>query len=448
MLAFLLVTAVLAGVVFGLAPALQGSVRDAADALKENGRGSTDGRRRSRLRDLLVASEFALAVVLLVGAGLMIRSFAGLQAIDAGFDPRGVLTMIVSVAGSGQAEPGRRRVFYDELVQRVQALPGVTAASMINHLPLAGDIWVWPFAVQGRPPARPGESPNAVYRAVMPGYFRTMGIALERGRDIAASDTLEAPGVVIVNDALAARTWPGEDAIGKQISFDNAAGARRWLTVVGVARNARQEEWTRPPDPEAYLAVMQTRDYLESAQPHSSYLTLVVRTGGDPAGLVPEIRGVVRSLDAGVVLAETQTMEDAVAGATAQPRFYLLLLGTFGAVALFLAAAGIYGVMSYAVSRRAHEIGVRLSLGAQRGDVVRMIVGQGMRVAGAGAAVGVIGALATSRAMSTILYGVGPADPATFAVALIVLGGVALAACFVPAQRATQINPIDTLRSE
>jgi len=447
-LAFLLVTAVVAGVLFGLAPALQGAALDASGALKENGRGSTDGRRRSRLRDALVASEFALAVVLLVGAGLMIRSFAGLRAIDAGFDPRGVLTTMVSVAGSSEAEPGRRRAFYDELVQRVQALPGVTSASMINHLPLAGDIWTWPFAVQGRPPARPGESPTAVYRAVMPGYFRTLGIPLARGRDIAASDTAETPGVVVVNDALAARTWPGEDAIGKRVSFDNVDGSPRWLTVVGVARNARQEEWTRVPDPEAYLAVMQTRDYLEGPQAHSSYLTLVVRTGGDPAHLAPAVRDTVRSLDSRVVLADTQTMEDAVAGATAQPRFYLLLLGAFGAVALILAAVGIYGVISYSVSRRTHEIGVRLSLGAQRGDVVRLVVGQGMRVAGGGAAVGVIGALATSRAMSTILYGVGPADPATFAVALIVLGGVALAASCIPARRATRIDPTESLRSE
>jgi predicted permease len=447
-LAFVLVTAVVAGILFGLAPALQGSARHAADALKETGRGSTDGRRRSRLRDVVVASEFALAVVLLVGAGLMIRSFAGLQAIDSGFNPRGVLTMIVSVAGSRAAEPGRRRVFYDELVRRAQALPGVTSASMINHLPLAGDLWTWPFAVQGRAPARPGASPNAVYRAVMPGYFRTLGITLARGRDIGASDTLEAPGVVVVNDALATRTWPGEDAIGKQISFDNVDGSPRWLTVVGVARNARQEEWTRVPDPEAYLAVMQTRDYLESPQPHSSYLTLVVRTGGDPAALAPAVRDTARSLDSRVVLADTQTMADAVADATAQPRFYLLLLGTFGAVALILAAVGIYGVMSYAVSRRTHEIGVRLSLGAQRGDVVRLVVGQGMRVAGGGAAVGVIGALATSRAMSTILYGVGPADPLTFAVALVVLGGVALAASYIPAQRATRIDPLTALRAE
>jgi len=447
-LAFLLGTAVAAGVFFGLAPALLGSARAAADALKDGGRGSTCGRRRSRLRDLLVASEFALAVVLLVGAGLMIRSFVGLQAIDPGFDPRGVLTTVVSVAGSSQAEPARRRAFYGELVQRVLALPGVTSASMINHLPLAGDIWTLGFSAQGRPPSRPGESPTAVYRAVRPDYFRTMGIGIVRGRDVASSDTRETPGVVVVNDALAVRTWPGEEPIGKQIAFNTGGPALRWLTVIGVVRNARQADWARAPGPEAYLAVMQGSDAPDGPLSLPTYLTLVVRTRGDAALLAPSVRDAVRSMDARAVLADTQTMEDAVADATARPRFYLLLLGSFGAVALILAAVGIYGVMSYSASRRTHEIGVRMSLGAQRGHVMRLVVGHGMRVASAGAIVGVAGALVASRAMSTLLYAVGPADPVAFAGAVAVLGGVALAASYIPARRAAGINPIDTLRGE
>jgi predicted permease len=282
----------------------------------------------------------------------------------------------------------------------------------------------------------------------MPDYFRAMGIGIVRGRDVAPGDTLDTPGVVVVNEALAARTWPGEDPIGKQVAFDTRPPAPRWLTVIGVVRDARQTDWTRAPDPEAYLAVMQANDVTTGPVSLPNYLTLVARTGGGAAALAPAVRETVRSMDARAVLADTQTMDEAIAGATARPRFYLLLLTAFGVVALVLAAVGIYGVMSYAVSRRTHEIGVRLSLGAQRRDVLWMVVGQGMKVACGGAVAGIAGAVAASRAMSTILYGVGPADPLTFTVALAVLIGVALAASFVPAYRATRINPIDTLRGD
>ncbi len=326
-------------------------------------------------------------------------------------------------------------------------MPGVTAASAINHLPLAGDIWTLPFQVQGRPKPRPGEAPNAVYRVVMPGYFQAMGIPLLRGRDIAAADTSAAEGVVVVSEALAARTWPGEDAIGQRVTFHDTDGAPRWLSVIGIAKDARQSQWTSAPDPEAYLAVAQTHDFLTN-RVHVSYLTLVVRTAGDATALAPAVRRAVSSLEPRAVLSDLQTMDDAIADATARPRFYTLLLGLFAAVALALAAIGIYGVMSYAVSRRTHEIGVRVSLGAQRGDVVRLIVGQGMRVALAGTVAGLGGALAASRAMSTILYGVGPADPVAFAVALIVLGAAALVATLVPAHRATRIDPLTALRTE
>ena len=446
---FLLGVTVLTALAFGLAPAWHAAIGNLSGALKEGGRGGTDGIRRNRLRSFLVASEFALAFILLIGAGLMIRSFFALQSVDPGFNPHRVLAMVVSVAGSNEADAERRALFYRQLLDRVRALPGVESAGGINHLPLAGDIWGWSFNIEGRPKPRPGESPGAVYRVVMPGYFETMRLPVLRGRAITERDDARVPGVVLINERAASQYWPGEDPIGKRMSFEaDAYKLPIWLTVIGVVKNAKQSDWADDIDPEAYLAALQNRDFLGAVGSHIAYLTLVVRTSGDPAALAAPVKRTVWSFDRNLPISEVVTMDRVVADATAEPRFEMLLLSVFAAIALLLAAVGIYGVMSYSVSRRTHEIGIRISLGASRADVLRMVVRQGMVQVLAGTAVGVAGALLLSRLMAGMLYGVRPTDPATFAAVGIVLGLAALAATGVPARGATRIDPMVALRHE
>lgn len=450
-LLFLVGVTIVASLLFGGAPALHWYVLKLGDSLKEGGRGGTASGSRNRLRSVLVASEFALALSLLIGAGLMIRSFAALQAIDPGFKPRGVLSMVVSVAGTAEAEPHRREVFYRDLLDRVGALPGVASVGAINHLPLVGDIWGWPFSIEGRPRPKPGESPWGVYRIVMPGYFSTMGIPVLRGRDVSFSDSREAPGVVVINEAAAQRYWPGEDAIGKRITFDDPAktATPQWLSVIGITRNARQGDWTSKTMPEVYLAALQNKNFLGNPGSHTAYVTLVVRAANlDSAALTMPVKSAVWSFDHDLAISEVMTMQAAVDEANATPRFELFLLGAFASVALLLAAIGIYGVMSYIVSRRTNEIGIRMSLGASTRHILGLIVKEGMMLALMGTAAGLLISLALARFMAKLLYGVKPTDPATFALVLLALLGVALAGTLVPARRATRIEPLLALRNE
>ncbi len=439
---------ILTAVVFGVTPAAGGLIDNLSGALNEGGRSGSDGRGRTRLRSFLVISEFALAFVLLTGAGLTIRSFLTLQSLEAGFNPHNVLSMVVSVAGSKEADRNIRPIFYRQLIDRVRALPRVKAASGINHLPLAGDLWGQSFNIEGRPRPRPGEAPAAVYRIVMPGYFETMRLPLRRGRDISDRDVPESPGVVIVNERAAAKYWPGEDPLGKRIALNGSAQPAPWLTVIGVAADAKQGEWASKPDPEIYLAALQSRDFMGEGPARSAYITLVVQTIGNPAELATAVKGAVWSLDRNLPISEVVTMDRAVADATAQPRFEMFLLGVFGALALLLAAVGIYGVISYSVSRRIREIGIRMSLGASQSGVLRMIVLQGMVLASAGLATGIAGGLLLSKLMANMLFGVKPADPVTFAGVAVVLGMAALLATCVPARRAMRIRPLAALRHE
>ncbi len=447
-LLFTLAVSLLTGVGFGLVPAMQASVLNLSESFKEGGRAGSEGVRRNRLRSMLMASELALALVLLIGAGLMIRTFVALQQIDPGFDPRGVLSMTVGVAGSAESAPGRRGPFYQQMLERVRALAGVRSASAINHLPLAGDTWGWAYWIEGQPLPKPGETPTAVYRVVMPGYFKTMGIPLQRGRDVHESDAMGAPRVIVINEQLAQRAWPGQNPIGHRISLQKPTSDSVWMTVVGVSKNARQEDWAAPAQAEVYLPVLQNRSYLEDDGAHVAYMTLVLRAGDDAAAFAPRVREAIWSIDRGVAVSEVQTMRQVVADATAGPWFYLLLLVVFASVALVLAAVGIYGVMSYAVTRRTHEIGIRLALGAKPSDVLRLVVGQGMGVALAGAGAGIIGALVLTRLMSGLLYGVRASDPVTFAGVTALLCAVAFAATLIPARRATRIDPIQAMKNE
>lgn len=450
---FLFAATILTSIGFGLVPALQASSVNVNDTLKEGGRGGSEGVQRNRLRSLLVVSEFALALMLLIGAGLMIRTFAALEAVDPGFDPHNLISMIVSVAGSKEADAGRRELFYRQLIERVRSLPGVQAAGAINHLPLAGDLWGWHFAIEGRPKPRPGEAPGAVYRMVTPGYFAAMHLPIVRGRDIADSDNATAPGVIIINERAARQYWPGEDPLGKRVSFDDdTTNPKTWLTIIGVAKDAKQDSWTDKATPEAYLAAFQNHDYLgdsgTEASKHMGYITLVVRTAGDPAAVASALKEAAWSFDRNLAISQVVTMDGVVSEANAQPRFEMMLLSIFAAVALVLAAVGIYGVISYSAARRTHEIGVRMSLGATRQDVLLLVFRQGVWLAVAGSIAGLAGALLLSRLMAGLLYGVQPTDPVTFAGVAVGLGVVAMLACYVPARRAMHIDPLAALRYE
>lgn len=450
---FLICITVLTALAFGLTPAMHAAAGNLSDALKEGGRGDSDGVRRNRLRSILVASEFALAFILLIGAGLMVRSFYALESVDTGFNPQNVLSMVVSVAGTTEAAAGQREFFYRDLLRKVRALPGVKSAGAINHLPLAGDLWDRGFQIEGRPKPMPGEEPNAVYRIVMPGYFDTMRLPIKRGRAVTYRDNAKSPPVVMINERAARKFWFGVDPIGKRFMIsDKKNGQPNWLTVIGVVANASLDDMVSDPYPEMYLAALQTPEFMgDNSDPiglHMAYITLVVRGDGTPAGFTRQVQQAVRSFDRNLTISQVLTMDEAVSAATAQPRFEMLLLGLFGAVALVLAAVGIYGVMNYSVSRRTREIGIRMSLGARRSDVFRMIILRAITQALAGTLVGGAGALLLSKLMAKMLFGVQPTDPLTFVGVTMILGLAALLATAIPARKAMHIEPMTALRSE
>jgi predicted permease len=432
-LAFALAVSLLTGVAFGLAPALRLTTPDLQRSLRAGGRAATDGAGGQRTRGLLVIAEVALALVLLIGGGLMIRSFQRLLAIDPGFRPQGVVAFDVP----GRWAPEQRLPSYQRLMARVRALPGVQAAGAINHLPLAGDIWGRGYVIPGAPLPLPDRQMTAIYRIVAPGYLATMGMTLVRGRDVGEQDGPGAPGVAIVNEAFARATWPGQDPLGKRISVQDGGPDPR--EIVGVVRDVRQRDWSAATQPEMYLAYLQNP---------SSTLTLVVRAAGAAEAVVPAVGREIAALDSQLPPARVRVMDDVVADAVGQPRFHLLLLNLFAALALVLAAVGVYGVMAYAVSRRTQEIGVRLALGAPARRVLALVVGQGLRLAAAGVVLGLVAAAATTRLMRALLYEVSPTDPLTFAALALGLLAVSALASYLPARRATRIDPMTALRSE
>jgi putative ABC transport system permease protein len=358
--------------------------------------------------------------------------------------------MTLSTSGTKEADPSNRQAFFTDALARIKALPGIESASFINHLPIAGDSWGFSFAVEGRPKPKPGDSPVATYRVAFPGYFQTMRIPLLRGRDVASTDRLDAPAVVVINKFMANAYWRSEDVIGKRITLDDST----WVTVVGVAKNTVRDQWAAPPQAEMFLPYAQQTSFLTNRSSPFAYLTLVARgacsaAGGcNTAALATPIVRAVREIDRNVPIAEIQTMTSVVEQATAESRFYLVLLAAFAAIAVTLAAVGIYGVMSYSVSRRTHEIGIRIALGAEPSTVLRFVVRQGMTLALAGAGVGVVAAFALTRLMGRLLYGVGPTDPMTFGLVTGVLCVVAFIASYLPAHRATRVDPLMALRSD
>jgi putative ABC transport system permease protein len=429
---------VITGLLFGLAPVLQTRKWNWYESLKESTRGSSAGRSRVNVRRLLVISEVALALMLLVGGGLMVRSFARLRAVDPGFKPDNLLTMTISLAGSAHNTAPKRVAFFDELLQRIESVPGVQSASGINHLPLAGDVWTVPFFVEGRPIPPPSEKQGAVYRIVRPNYFRTMGATLLKGRDFTPSDNDTSTPVVIINEPFAKRHWPNEDPLGTRIRVSDKDS--ELCEIVGVVNALKQDQWTAEPNLEMYLP------HLQAAAPRG--LALVVRTSGDPTALVGPIENQVWSIDKNLPVSDIRTMQEVVAGSIEQHRFNLFLLGLFAFVALVLALVGTYGVMSESVSARTHEIGIRMALGARAADVLRMVVRQGMTLAAIGIGIGLFGAFWLTKFMATLLYEVSPTDSATFLSIPLIVALVVLGACLIPARRATKVDPVIALRDE
>jgi putative ABC transport system permease protein len=434
--AFTLLLATATGVLSGLAPAFQGCRADLNEGLKDAGSKSTTSRARAQTRNVLVVAEMALAVTVLVGATLFLRSYLLLQNIDLGFRPRNVLTAYL---GCGERGPSECVAFFKEVVDRIGVLPGVEAAGAASAMPFRGND-NGPFEVEGQSPERSRDGIVYAERPkVTPQYLRAMGIPLLNGRHFTWADNQSAPLVAIVSEALARRYWPREDPVGKRVSVDARDGKPVWRQIIGVAKDTRHDDLTELPRPVIYLPL---------AQSHRSFLAVAVRTRGVPSEIAAAVRRIVTSVSPDQPLFQIETLEHVVSESLASRRFQTLLLGIFGAAALILAAAGIYAVASFSVSQRRRETAIRMALGARRNQVLGEVLRHGLTLASLGAAIGVVGALALSRVLSGMLYGIAPTDLVTFTVIPSVLIAVALLACYLPARRAARVDPMTALRCE
>jgi putative ABC transport system permease protein len=438
-LAFTFAVSLVTGVVFGLLPALEAARFDPNEALKESGRGTTGGPRGRRLRSAFVVAQVALALVLLVGAGLMIKSFSRLQSVDPGFDPNNLLTMRADLPATKYAEDPRIVAFYRQAVERLAALPGVRSATAINYLPFYSGLGArTSFSIEGREAPLPGQEPSTDVRVTDENYFGTLDIPVLRGRTFTAQEAAENRPVVVVSETLARKYFPNEDPVGRRIAVEMQENPPM-AEIIGVVGDVRYDRL----DGELYPMVYQT-------PPQLTYnaMTFVLRTDGDPLALSAAARREVQQIDADLPLADVRTLQSWIGESVSRTRFGTLLLTVFASVALLLAAVGIYGVMSYSVTQRQHEIGIRMAMGAQRRDVVWLVVSHGLILTAAGVALGAAGAFGLTRLMSGLLYGVSATDPLTFAGVALLLATAALLACYVPARRATKVDPMQALRYE
>ena len=439
-LGFTLLLSLLTGVVFGLMPAWSAASANVSDALKEGGRASTASVSSRRLRSVLVVIEIALALVLLAGAGLLIKSFALLRAVDPGFQPEGVLTMRVELPEARYKDIPQQRQFRERLLEAMNAQPGVQAA-LISELPLSNYRLSHNFVIEGRPPVAPGDEPEVETRSVSRTYLQTMKVPLLGGRDFAPQDNESSPMAAIVNESFVRQYFPDSDPIGARIQW--ARGPRNyWMTIIGVSRDVRQLSLAEAAEPTVFTL------YEQQDQPWKRWMFVVVRSNEEPARLVRMAEEQVWAIDRQLPVTSVKPMAEVIASSLSSQRFNLTLLALFAGVALVLSAVGIYGVMSYTVTQRTHEIGVRMALGASAADVLGMIVRQGMALAFAGIVIGLAAAAALTRLMTSLLYGTSATDPLTIIVIALVLTGVALGACFVPARRATRVDPMIALRYE
>jgi putative ABC transport system permease protein len=441
-LAFALLLSLVTGVIFGLAPALQSARPDLNSTLKEGSRQMVGGPRQ-RLRGLLVVSEIALSLVLLIGAGLLLKSFARLRNTPLGFDSGHVLTATVTLPEASHPTMTSVTSYYQQALARIVARPEVQAASVVNSLPLGnygvrirGDL-----TIEGGPTEHPGLWANKV--GIGPDYFKVLGIPVLKGRTFTGHDTADSPGVVIVSESLARSAWPNQDPIGKRMNI--GFGGETWREVVGVVSDVKQGEIDEPSSASLYQPFLQVA---EKRRWFIGDMTFVVRTAAEPESFAVTLRSELANVDKDLPLYNVKVLNQVVSEQFTDPGFYTLLLGSFSMLALVLAAAGIYGLVSYATTQRTHEIGVRMALGARTGDVLRLVIRQGMKLVAAGIAIGIVGAFALTRVLSKFLYQVTVTDPETFVAISALLALVALAACYIPARRATKVDPLVALRYE
>ena len=442
-LLFTAAVAIATSIVFSLAPALRAVHVDLTESLKDGAQGASSGGARQRFRSALVVVEMALAVVLLVGAGLMLRSLWSLQRVQLGFDPSRVLTMRLSLPAASYQTSEQVVAFYDRLLDNVRGLPGVVSAGAVRSLPLGSTIGDFGLRVEGYTPA-PGTGAKGDWQIATPGYLESIGERIVRGRPIASDDKSDTMLVGLINEEMARLYWNGRDPIGGRMMIGGGA-ERPWVTVVGIVGNVRHNGITD---------VIKEKFYIPHTQWHKSLgnpirsMSLVVKTHGDPNALAGPVRQAVRALDPALPVADIRTMDDVVAATLSAPRFTGMLLGVFAGLALALSAIGIYGVLSYVVSRRTREIGIRVAIGADRGQVLRLVLSSGGGLSLVGIAIGLVVAASLSRLMTTLLHDVEPGDPATFVAVAAILTTVALAASLVPAWRATRVDPVRALKAE
>ena len=432
--AFSFLLSLATGVGLGLVPAFRVLRADLSTTLKESGR--TVARGRTRLREILVVSEVALSLVMLIGAGLLVQSLRKMQGLDPGFRPDHVLTLSFRLPPTKYAEGEPVAAFFRQAIAGIRAIPGVESAALVRAVPLSGNFATSGYLVEGQPEPAPGKEPQAGLNIVTPDYFQTMGIPFHSGRDFTDHDDADAPAVLIVNETMAESSWPGGAAVGRRVRLQ---GTDRWATVIGVVGDVKHRRLSEPRQAQVYTA---------HYQDPKIFVCVVARTSADPVALADLVRKAVWAVDKDQPVWSVVPLEKYLERAFAPTRFVLFLLGAFALVAVTLAAIGIYGVLSYAVAQRSQEIGIRMALGARSGEVVRLVVRQGMSLVTGAVVLGLVAATGLSRLMRTLLFGVSPADPATFAACAAFLAMVALVACFVPARRAARIDPVRTLAHE
>jgi len=435
-LGFAVVVAVLTGLLFGLAPALQAAKTSLTEALKEGARGTGDGTPHSRLRRALIVAEVALSLVLLAGAGLLTRSLVRLLDVDPGFRSNNLVTMAVSFDSAKYSQEGRNLDFVEQLLPRLESIPGVTGVAVANDLPLEGQETTTNPTVEGREPAQPGEQLLIGVHSVNTNYFRALGVPLQHGRFFDQRDAINAPPVVIVNKTAARRLWPDDNPIGKRIRL---LGGEEFAEVVGVVGDIKHNGLTAPPSMDAYVPY---------AQVPWPYLMIAVRSTMEHGALLSAVRAEVRALDPDMPVFSVRPFQQVLDELLGERRLTLVTLGLFAGLAVLLAAVGLYGVMAYMVTQRTREIGIRLALGARRSDILRLVVGQGTRLALLGVGIGLVGGFALTRFLAGLLFGISATDPLTFAAMAVVLLLVALVACYIPARRATRVDPMVALRYE
>jgi putative ABC transport system permease protein len=441
LLGFTFLISLLTGIAFGLWPALQAVGASLNQSLKEAGSKASQGKRRRRSRSVLIVIELALAQVMLVGAGLLVLSYVRVTQMNPGFNGDQVLTAKIAPAASKYPDSNSRRQFYSQVIEGLQAVPGVTSVGMVMNLPLSGSSMNRGFKVEGRPDPKADENVAMDYQVVSRDYFSTLGVPVIRGRGFVASDTESSPRVIVINDAMARRFWPNEDPVGKRMAIGESSKDSSWRTIVGIVGNVRHASLTEDPVPTAFI------DYRQDLESWSR-MAFVLKTGTEPASLANAVRSSLVAIDPQQPVYAIEPMENLLATSVAPRRFVMSLIGLLALIALILAMVGIYSVISFSVSERTREIGIRMALGAKRRDVLSMVLGQGMRVAVLGIIVGLAIAIALTRLLATLLFEVSATDPATFILVGAMLNLVSLLACYFPARRATRVDPLVALKDE